>query len=207
MFQFDKKRLSIFVKALTRLAEPDHTWVSFQLLSTEEITSLIAISEIQRFREASREVGSSKNRVFQDFQVCFPAPRIDAIERLAKLLEIGFYQAGKSMSIQPFERCFKFNDFAIQRYAPGSRGIGVHRDGLRYKHIVVIVNLSGYSELFACKDRGGSGRIVINDRPGRIVLLSAPRFAGRADMTARPLHGVDNIRGGRLSLGLRVEEN
>ena len=69
------------------------------------------------------------------------------------------------------------------------------------------MNLSGYSELFACKDRGGSGRIVINDRPGRIVLLSAPRFAGRADMAARPLHGVDNIKGGRLSLGLRVEEN
>ena len=126
---------------------------------------------------------------------------------MAKLLEIGLFWAGKNTSIQPFEKSFEFNDFAIQRYAPGSRGIGIHRDALRYKHIVVIVTLSGQSQLFACGDRGGSGRVVIDDRPGRIVLFSAPKFAGRADMEARPLHGVDKIKGGRLSLGLRVEEN
>ena len=45
---------------------------------------------------------------------------------------------------------------------------------------------------------------MIDDRPGRIVLLSAPAFAGRTGEAARPLHGVDHVQGGRLSLGLRV---
>ena len=48
---------------------------------------------------------------------------------------------------------------------------------------------------------------MINDKPGRIVLLSAPSFAGRKGGEARPLHGVDNVHGGRLSLGLRIEKS
>ena len=109
------------------------------------------------------------------------------------------------MTPSPFSTDFRFNDFAIQRYPPGSRGIGVHHDGLRYRHIVVIATLAGKSRLFSTPSRDGIKRQVIDDRPGRIVLLSAPAFAGRTDEAARPLHGVDQVQGGRLSLGLRVE--
>ena len=105
----------------------------------------------------------------------------------------------------PFSTAFNFNDFAIQRYPIGSRGIGVHRDALRYQHIVVIATLAGQSRLFATPRRDCGQRRVIDDRPGRIVLLSAPAFAGREGEAARPLHGVDHVHGGRLSLGLRVE--
>jgi hypothetical protein len=143
--------------------------------------------------------------VFQDFDICFPAPRIDAFDQFAHCLETGLVQAGQMMSPSPFSTDFRFDDFAIQRYPTGSRGIGVHRDGLRYQHIVVIATLAGQSRLFATPSRDGGQRRVIDDRPGRIVLLSAPAFAGRTGEAARPLHGVDHVHGGRLSLGLRVE--
>ena len=107
------------------------------------------------------------------------------------------------MTPSPFSIDFRFDDFAIQRYPPGSRGIGIHRDGLRYQHIVVIATLAGQSRLFVVPSRDGGQRRVIDDRPGRIVLLSAPGFAGRTGEEARAFHGVDRVQGGRLSLGLR----
>ena len=109
------------------------------------------------------------------------------------------------MTPSPFLTDYWFDDFAIQRYPPGSRGIGIHRDGLRYRHIVVIATLAGKARLFSTPSRDCRKRRVIDDRPGRIVLLSAPAFAGRTGETARPLHGVDRVQGGRLSLGLRVK--
>ncbi len=86
----------------------------------------------------------------------------------------------------------------------GAKGIGIHRDGARYRHVVVIVTLDGESRLFTCDDRQGGGKRRIDDRPGRIVLLSASGFDGRNGEEARPLHGVDRVLGGRLSLGFRV---
>ena len=70
----------------------------------------------------------------------------------------------------------------------------------------MIATLAGNSRLFATNSRDGQQRLIINDKPGRIVLLSAPSFAGREGEVARPLHGVDHVHGGRLSLGLRIEK-
>ena len=50
----------------------------------------------------------------------------------------------------------------------------------------------------------GRSKRRIDDRPGRLVLLSAEGFAGRSGEDARPLHGVDRVNGGRLSLGFRT---
>ena len=205
MFTLDQTRRAILVKALKRLAKPNRLWVSFQFLSPDEVSCLVALANLQEFRFALPEVVHKTKRVFQDFDVCFPAPRIAAFDQCASLLESGLYQAGQTLNINPFQTPFYLNDFAIQRYAPQSHGIGVHRDGARYKNIVVILNLSGQSRLFSTDDRSSRQRQVINDRPGRIVLLSAPDFAGREGKLARPLHGVDNISQGRLSLGFRVE--
>ena len=49
---------------------------------------------------------------------------------------------------------------------------------------MVIANLAGKSRLFSTPSRDGGKRRVIDDRPGRIVLLSAPAFAGRAGEAA-----------------------
>ena len=192
-------------RALSRLMKPGCQWVSFSFFTENELSSLTRLAKRQKFRSARPVVSFKKNRVVQDFDICFPAPRIDAFDRFAHCLETGLYRAGQDITPSPFSTAFRFNDFAIQRYAPGSQGIGVHRDGERYKHIVVIATLAGNSRLFATGSRDGLQRRMIDDRPGRIVLLSAPSFAGREGEVARPLHGVDRVHGGRLSLGLRIK--
>ena len=205
MFGLDPSRVGQLRRALDRLAQPGRKWISFAFLTEDEVACLAKLAERQSFRSAHPEVSYKSNRVFQDFDICFPAPRIDAFDQFAGCLERGLFKAGQMMTPSPFSTDFRFNDFAIQRYPPGSRGIGVHRDGLRYRHIVVIATLAGKSRLFSTPSRDGRKRRVIDDRPGRIVLFSAPAFAGRAGETARPLHGVDHVQGGRLSMGLRVE--
>ena len=205
LFELYATRIGQLRRALLRLAKPGCQWVSFVFFNRNELACLTRLAERQKFRSARPEVSFKDNRVFQDFDICFPAPRIDAFDRFAHCLETGLYRAGQDITPSPFSTAFRFNDFAIQRYAPGSQGIGVHRDGERYKHIVVIATLAGNSRLFATGSRDGLQRRMIDDRPGRIVLLSAPSFAGREGEVARPLHGVDRVHGGRLSLGLRIK--
>ena len=45
------------------------------------------------------------------------------------------------------------------------------------------------------------------DEPGRLVILPAPglSYMGQADQ--RPLHGVNNVVGGRLSIGFRQAQD
>ena len=205
MFGLDPSRVGQLRRALVRLAQPGRKWISFAFLTEDEVACLTKLAERQSFRSAYPEVSYKSNRVFQDFDICFPAPRIDAFDQFADCLERGLFKAGQMMTPSPFSTDFRFNDFAIQRYPQGSRGIGIHHDGLRYRHIVVIATLAGKSRLFSTPSRDGRKRRVIDDRPGRIVLLSAPAFAGRAGEAARPFHGVDHVQGGRLSMGLRVE--
>ncbi len=111
--------------------------------------------------------------------------------------------ATAAMKVSPLDVPVELGDFAIQRYPAGSAGIGIHRDGKRYRGLVFIITLAGQSRLFSCATRAGDGRRAIDDRPGRIVILSAEGYAGREGEDARPLHGVDRVSGGRLSLGFR----
>ena len=203
MFEITGERHNKLHTALARLAAPSRRWVSLDFFTDKEITALKYLADAQTFRTARSEIVHRQNRVFQDFDVCFPAPRIGIFDDLAAVLESGLFAAGATLAQNPFESHFQFDDFSIQRYPAGSRGIGIHRDGKRYKHIVVIITLSGQSRLFATASRNGKTRQRIDDRPGRLVLLSAEGFAGRYDEDSRPLHGVDCVRTGRLSVGFR----
>ena len=203
MFAITYTRQKKLRRALVRLAQPSRRWVSLDFFSDAEINVLADLARVQQFRRAQSEIVHRANRVFQDFDVCFPAPRLGVFDDLAVGLESGLFAAGSEIAQNPFASHFRFDDFAIQRYPAGSRGIGIHRDGKRYKHIVVIITLAGHSRLFSTNSRAGETRQRINDRPGRLVLLSADGFAGRHDEDARPLHGVDCVRTGRLSIGFR----
>ena len=203
MFEIAGKRCNKLNTALARLAVPSRRWVSLDFFTDSEITALSHLANAQTFRSAQSEIVHRKNRVFQDFDVCFPAPRIGVFDDLAAGLETGLFTAGAMLARNPFETRFQFDDFAIQRYPAGSCGIGIHRDGKRYKHIVVIITLAGQSRLFSTASRTGEARQRIDDRPGRLVLMSADGFAGRYAEDARPLHGVDCVRTGRLSIGFR----
>lgn len=202
-FALTPARIVALARALSRLARPNVRVTSFDFLDDDEIGFLVAEAGRQRFRAAQSEIAHKGRRVFQDFEVCFPAPRVGAFDALAGLLEQGINKAASSLVPPPLSEAVKFEDFAIQRYPVGSRGIGIHRDGLRYRNLVAIITLEGQSRLFTCKDREGTRKRIVDDRPGRVVLLSAAGFAGREDETARPLHGVDSVKGGRLSIGFR----
>ena len=202
-FALTPKRISQLARALSRLAERDTRVTSVGFLDHREMDRLVAEAGRQKFRSAQAEIAHKGRRVFQDFDVCFPAPRIGAFDALASLLEEGVNKASATLPYPPLAEDVTFEDFAIQRYPAGSKGIGIHRDGLRYRNLVAIITLDGVSRLFTCEDREGTGKRAIDDRPGRVVLLSAAGFAGREDETARPLHGVDNVKGGRVSIGFR----
>ena len=104
-----------------------------------------------------------------------------------------------------FESKVKINDFAVQLYPAHSRGIGIHKDSLRYRNLVFILALDGQSDLFVCSDREGTGRQLVPDEPGRLVMLPAPGLDYVKQADQRPFHGVDNVVGGRLSIGFRQE--
>jgi hypothetical protein len=204
MFEPDQSRQQRLGAALKRLAKPACRMTSFQFFTETEINILRQSANQQEFRQAQDTINYQGRKTFQDFDVCFPAPRRGVFDDLATCLETSLWMAGQTMLQNPFAKQFRLEDFAIQRYPAGSRGIGIHRDGQRYHHIVIIICLDGKSRLFRCNDRSGNGKRVVDDRPGRLVLLSAPGFSNRDGEDARPLHGVDKVTQGRLSLGFRA---
>ena len=95
------------------------------------------------------------------------------------------------------------DEVTVQRYAPGSSGIAVHRDGKRHRHLVAILTLEGSARLRQCSDREGTTTRAWEADAGSLVLLRGPGLAGTED--ARPLHAVDGPREGpRTSFTLRV---
>ena len=87
MFEITGKRHNKLHTALARLAAQSRGWVSLDFFTDQEITALIQLAGVQTFRTAQNEIVYRANRVFQDFDVCFPAPRIGAFDDLAVGLE------------------------------------------------------------------------------------------------------------------------
>ncbi|MCE2517862.1 MAG: hypothetical protein J4F41_08545, partial [Alphaproteobacteria bacterium] len=141
--------------------------------------------------------------VVQDFDICFPAPREAALAKLADMLEEVVARVNAEAAQPYLDEDFRLNDVAVQHYHPKSKGIGPHRDALRYRGLVFIITLGGESRLAQCEDRDGNGAVTINDKPGQLAILSAPGFCGRDGENSRVLHFVDDVSEGRLSIGLR----
>ena len=201
LFELGLRRKHSLMAALHELEVAETGACTVAFFSPDEIASLIKACQKLTFRKAQPVVG---NNVRQDFDVCFPAPRIGAFDKCASLLEAGFH-ACKLDEPDLFDADVMLNDFAVQHYPKKSTGIGIHKDGMRYRNIVCIINLAGSSQLFTCQNRDGLDRVDIDDSPGQLVLLAAPGFRGLADPDKRPLHGVDAITDGRLSIGFRME--
>lgn len=202
-FDPDTTRITAIRRGLRRLQTAPRGITSLPFLSAAEIDLLVTDAQLASYRTATPEIEHLGRRVHQDFDVCFPAPRTGAFAALADCLETCLHSANAETDFLP--QGIKLNDFAIQRYPAGSRGIGIHRDGRRYHGLVIIITLAGESRLASCSDRAGGGKRRIDDRPGRIVLLTATGFDGRDDESVRPLHTVDQVTEGRLSLGFRYE--
>lgn len=201
MFELTPRHRGALETAVFSMADEGQLITAVPFLDAAEIAALKETVLQFDYRTATPMVG---NNVRQDFDVCFPAPCVGALQGLAAMLEQGC-AALLAKRAGLFESQIKLNDMAVQRYPAGSSGIGIHRDGLRYRNLVFILTLDGQSVLFSCADRQGQGRVVIDDRPGQLVILAAPGFAGLADPAHRPFHAVDQITTGRLSIGLRQE--
>ena len=199
MFEASQIRIDALHQALDSLSCDEMTHIALPFFNGDEIASMIADTKALSFREATKIVG---NNVHQDMRVCFPAPRIASFDACATLLEEGVN--GWQNRVPFIKETLHLNDFAVQDYPAGSQGIGIHKDGLRYKYLVFIITLKGQSRLFYTTTRDGDERIAIDDAPGQLVMIKAPEF-GDFDPARRLLHGVDQITTGRLSIGFRHE--
>ena len=200
-FHLDQNRIQMFATAVLSLQ--DAAFANPLFFAKTEIQLLRREAHALPFRKAQPLVGKD---VYQDFSICFPAPLKNSFRLAAKMLEEACSTIAKEYQ-GLFESEVKINDFAVQSYPAHSRGIGIHRDSLRYRNLVFILTLDGQSDLFVSSDREGTDRQLVPDEPGRLVILPAPGFAYLGEDEQRPLHGVDNVVGGRLSIGFRQEND
>ena len=189
-----KQKITHFVKILSKL---EKQIISFPYFTKREISGLVDYCDQLSFREA---IPLTKTGVVQDFSVCFPAPKIGLMKKCINHFEQIFLDENLK---QFFSSSLILNDIAVQKYRAGSNGIGVHRDGNRYRDLILIICLSGSSEFFVANSRDGSNIDVIDDTPGRLVLMSGPGFKNLVNPDNRLFHGVKNVKNGRLSIGLR----
>ena len=199
-FQLNQNRIGVFAKAVHSLK--DSTFANPLFFAETEIQLLRSEALALPFRKAQPLAGKDVN---QDFFICFPAPLKNSFKMVAQMLEQACQTIAKEQQ-GLFESKVKINDFAVQNYPANSRGIGIHKDGLRYRNLVFILTLDGQSELFVCRDRQGTDRQLVLDEPGRLVILPAPGLYYMGQEDQRPFHGVDNVVGGRLSIGFRQEK-
>ncbi len=186
-------------RALDRLEREDA--LALDLLDEELRRSLLRAAGELAYREARPIVGEGERAVGQDFEICMTFPARSVFRDFARVLEVLTNQALDLMPAPPFEP-IHYNDLAVQRYRPGSRGITPHRDHIRYQGLVALVILAGEARFFVCPDRSGAGAREIPSPPGSLLLMRAPGYAGAK---IRPFHMLKDVASHRVSLGLRYD--
>lgn len=173
---------------------------SLPLLELEALPALLTATQILSYRVGRREIGSGEKVVRQDFDICMAPPKTNPIWDLASELEEYLARAFEGLHPPLLAGRFGFNDLVVQRYNSGSFGITMHRDHVRYTGLVALIQLSGDGRFFVSDTRSSSGAREIFWRPGHLLLMRAPGFAGRKD---RPFHYLCDIATERYSIGLR----
>lgn len=185
-------------EVLARLASEDAACLP--LLPTDELPALLAAAAALSFRTGRREIGSGASAVRQDFDICMNPPKPDALWDLTARLEEHLSRALAALQPPLLTEHFRLNDLVVQRYPAGSFGITAHRDHVRYTGLVALILLSGDGRFFVSETRDGDGVREIPWRPGEMLLMRAPGFAGRTD---RPFHYLSEVSSERYSVGLR----
>jgi len=99
---------------------------------------------------------------------------------------------------------WKPNLVTVQRFKPGMLGITPHLDSKRFTKLVAIFTTKGSAPFTLCRNRRGEIVARWRVRPGSLLLVRAPGFAGLED--GRPFHMVGGPeRGERYSLALRMD--
>ena len=194
-----EETINRLAQGLIKISENKKNYISLKFISNDFLLKLIKQVLTFEYRKAKPVVGNS---VSQDFEVCFPAPKIGCIEILSNAIENLFIKSTKLIKNPPIQKV-QFNDIAIQKYLPYSSGISPHKDHKKYISVIIIVTLSGKSKFYLCQNRDGRNAQVVDDTPGNIVILPATGFKMINNNFVRPIHFVSDITDGRLSIGLR----
>ena len=198
-FKIYDETINRLALGLIKISENKKNYISLKFISNDFLLKLIKQVSTFEYRKAKPVVGNS---VSQDFEVCFPAPKIGCIEILSNAIENLFIKSTKLIKNPPIQKV-QFNDIAIQKYLPYSSGISPHKDHKKYISVIIIVTLSGKSKFYLCQNRDGRNAQVVDDTPGNIVILPATGFKMINNNFVRPIHFVSDITDGRLSIGLR----
>lgn len=198
-FKIYEETINRLAQGLIKMSENKKNYISLKFISNDFLLKLIKQVSTFEYRKAKPVVGNS---VSQDFEVCFPAPKIGCIEILSNAIENLFIKSTKLIKNPPIQKV-QFNDIAIQKYLPYSSGISPHKDHKKYISVIIIVTLSGKSKFYLCQNRDGRNAQVVDDTPGNIVILPATGFKMINNNFVRPIHFVSDITDGRLSIGLR----
>ena len=198
-FKIYEETINRLAQGLIKISENKKNYISLKFISNDFLLKLIKQVSTFEYRKAKPVVGNS---VSQDFEVCFPAPKIGCIEILSNAIENLFIKSTKLIKNPPIQKV-QFNDIAIQKYLPYSSGISPHKDHKKYMSVIIIVTLSGKSKFYLCQNRDGRNAQVVDDTPGNIVILPATGFKMINNNFVRPIHFVSDITDGRLSIGLR----
>jgi hypothetical protein len=178
----------------------DEGAASLPLLPPEVLPPLLAEARDLNYRPARPEVGEIGAMVYQDFRLTTDLPPNSVLMKLSRAVERLINRALKTMRTPPFSGDFAVNDFIVQYYPRGCKGMSPHRDHLRYTGVVAIVILGGAGRFMLCEDRSGANAHKVPTRPGDLLLMRAPGFQARGD---RPFHAVRDITEDRYILGLR----
>jgi hypothetical protein len=198
-FKIYEETINRLAQGLIKISENKKNYISLKFISNDFLLKLIKQVSTFEYRKAKAVVGNS---VSQDFEVCFPAPKVGCIEILSNAIENLFIKSTKLIKNPPIQKV-QFNDIAIQKYLPYSSGISPHKDHKKYISVIIIVTLSGKSKFYLCQNRDGRNAQVVDDTPGNIVILPATGFKMINNNFVRPIHFVSDITDGRLSIGLR----
>ena len=171
-FKIYEETINRLAQGLIKISENKKNYISLKFISNDFLLKLIKQVSTFEYRKAKPVVGNS---VSQDFEVCFPAPKIGCIEILSNAIENLFIKSTKLIKNPPIQKV-QFNDIAIQKYLPYSSGISPHKDHKKYISVIIIVTLSGKSKFYLCQNRDGRNAHVVDDTPGNIVILPATGF-------------------------------
>jgi hypothetical protein len=171
-----------------------------RFLKPEAREALLREYELYTARPAKPSYG--KRKVPQDFTYVDEFPirsrfRWVACE-LAQWLNLHLYfrteEVGASQAVQ-------FTDLRVQRYACGSKGIGVHQDGPKFINFVALFVLEGTDGLYICDDASGTNPRPLHHNPGDLILM---RSRGLFGAKHTPYHFVDpSLSENRMTFGLR----
>jgi len=172
------------------------------------VPNLLAPRAIDRLLRESAGLGWHRaeptfgtRRVVQDyfFVKKFPASSLyPAVGReLEDLLNDAFFK----ITPHPIAEPLHFNEFRLQRYPPGSKGIEPHRDGPQTRYLVALIVLRHGGQLCFCEDGSRSGSISVESEPGDLILMRGVGFLGSG---FQPWHYVNSSKKvERLTLGMR----